>query len=71
VCGWRPEHTCADRIVTAESVSEESLIRTYLAGAALLGFAPEECVVFEDAASARKLEGGWLYGGGYSVFSLD
>jgi sugar-phosphatase len=26
----------------------------YLAGAALLGFAPEECVVFEDAASGAK-----------------
>jgi sugar-phosphatase len=26
----------------------------YLAGAALLGFAPEECVVFEDAASGTK-----------------
>ena len=26
----------------------------YLAGAALLGFKPEECVVFEDAASGAK-----------------
>jgi sugar-phosphatase len=41
-----------DRIVTAESVNEgKPHPAPYLAGAALLGFAPEECVVFEDAAS--------------------
>jgi sugar-phosphatase len=44
-----------DRIVTAESVSEgKPHPAPYLAGAALLGFAPEECVVFEDAASGTK-----------------
>ena len=41
-----------ERIVTAESVSEgKPHPAPYLAGAALLGLAPEECVVFEDAAS--------------------
>jgi len=40
------------RIVTAESVSEgKPHPAPYLAGAALLGFRPEDCVVFEDAAS--------------------
>jgi sugar-phosphatase len=34
-----------DRLITAESITE---------GAALLGFAPEDCVVFEDAASGTK-----------------
>jgi sugar-phosphatase len=44
-----------ERIVTAESVSEgKPNPAPYLAGAALLGFAPEECVVFEDAASGTK-----------------
>ncbi|MGD0631903.1 MAG: HAD-IA family hydrolase [Terracidiphilus sp.] len=44
-----------DRIVTAESVSEgKPHPAPYLAGAALLGFAPEECVVLEDAASGVK-----------------
>jgi len=44
-----------DRIVTAESVSEgKPHPAPYLAGAALLGLAPEECVVFEDAASGTK-----------------
>jgi sugar-phosphatase len=44
-----------DRIVTAESVVEgKPHPAPYLAGAALLGFAPEECVVFEDAASGVK-----------------
>ena len=44
-----------DRIVTAESVRNgKPHPDPYLAGAALLGFAPEECVVFEDAASGTK-----------------
>jgi sugar-phosphatase len=44
-----------DRIITAESVSEgKPHPAPYLAGAALLGFAPEECVVFEDAASGAN-----------------
>jgi len=44
-----------DRIVTAESVNEgKPHPAPYLAGAALLGFAPEQCVVFEDAASGAK-----------------
>jgi sugar-phosphatase len=44
-----------DRIITAESVSEgKPHPAPYLAGAALLGFAPEDCVVFEDAASGTK-----------------
>ena len=44
-----------DRIVTAESVNEgKPHPAPYLAGAALLGFAPEDCVVFEDAASGTK-----------------
>jgi len=44
-----------ERIITAESVSEgKPHPAPYLAGAALLGFAPEECVVFEDAASGTK-----------------
>jgi sugar-phosphatase len=44
-----------ERIITAESVSEgKPNPAPYLAGAALLGFAPEDCVVFEDAASGTK-----------------
>ena len=44
-----------DRIVTADDVSEgKPHPAPYLAGAALLGFAPEDCVVFEDAASGTK-----------------
>lgn len=44
-----------DRIVTAESVREgKPHPAPYLAGAALLGLRPEECVVFEDAASGAK-----------------
>jgi mannitol-1-/sugar-/sorbitol-6-phosphatase len=44
-----------ERIVTAESVSQgKPDPAPYLAGAALLGFAPEECVVFEDATSGTK-----------------
>ena len=40
------------RLVTAESVSEgKPNPAPYLAGAALLGYAAEECVVFEDSAS--------------------
>lgn len=43
------------RIVTAESVSEgKPHPAPYLAGAALLGLAPKDCVVFEDAASGTK-----------------
>jgi sugar-phosphatase len=44
-----------ERIITAESVTEgKPHPAPYLAGAALLGFAPEDCVVFEDAASGTK-----------------
>lgn len=44
-----------DRIVTADDVTEgKPHPAPYLAGAALLGFAPEDCVVFEDAASGTK-----------------
>jgi sugar-phosphatase len=44
-----------ERIVTADDVSEgKPHPAPYLAGAALLGFGPEECVVFEDAASGVK-----------------
>jgi sugar-phosphatase len=44
-----------ERLVTAESVSRgKPDPAPYLAGAAILGFAPEECVVFEDAASGTK-----------------
>ena len=39
-------------LVTAETVNEgKPHPAPYLAGATLLGFAPEECVVFEDSAS--------------------
>ena len=41
-----------DQLVTAETVSEgKPNPAPYLAGAALLRLAPEECVVFEDSAS--------------------
>jgi sugar-phosphatase len=41
-----------ERLVTAETVNEgKPNPAPYLAGAALLGLAPEECVVFEDSAS--------------------
>jgi sugar-phosphatase len=41
-----------ERLVTAETVQEgKPNPAPYLAGAALLGFAPEECLVFEDSAS--------------------
>ena len=44
-----------ERIVTADSVSRgKPHPAPYLAGAALLGFAPEQCVVFEDAASGAQ-----------------
>jgi len=44
-----------ERIITAESVSQgKPHPAPYLAGAALLGFAPEECVVFEDAESGTR-----------------
>jgi sugar-phosphatase len=44
-----------ERLITANQVIEgKPLPAPYLAGAALLGFAPEECVVFEDAASGTK-----------------
>ena len=44
-----------ERIITAESVTEgKPHPAPYLAGAALLGFAPGECVVFEDAASGAN-----------------
>jgi len=43
------------RIVSADSVREgKPHPAPYLAGAALLGFKPEECVVFEDAASGTQ-----------------
>lgn len=44
-----------ERIVTAEKVQEgKPHPAPYLAGAAALGFKPEECVVFEDAASGAQ-----------------
>jgi sugar-phosphatase len=44
-----------ERIVTAETVSHgKPDPAPYLAGAALLGLAPQECVVIEDAASGTK-----------------
>lgn len=44
-----------ERFIMAESVSEgKPHPAPYLAGAALLGFPPEKCVVFEDAASGAK-----------------
>jgi len=44
-----------DRIVTADDVTEgKPHPAPYLAGAALLGFAPEDCVAFEDAASGTQ-----------------
>jgi mannitol-1-/sugar-/sorbitol-6-phosphatase len=50
-CGIPVPH----RIITAESVSQgKPHPAPYLAGAALLGFAPEESVVFEDAASGAQ-----------------
>jgi len=44
-----------DRIVNANSVAQgKPHPAPYLAGAELLGLRPEECVVFEDAASGAK-----------------
>jgi sugar-phosphatase len=44
-----------ERIVTSETVSQgKPHPDPYLAGAALLGFAPAECVVFEDAPSGTR-----------------
>jgi mannitol-1-/sugar-/sorbitol-6-phosphatase len=44
-----------ERVVTAESVRQgKPDPAPFLAGAALLGFAPEDCVVFEDSASGVK-----------------
>jgi len=44
-----------ERMVTAESVSAgKPDPAPYLAGAALLGLRPEECVVFEDAAAGAQ-----------------
>lgn len=44
-----------ERFVAAELVTQgKPHPQPFLAGAALLGFAPEECVVFEDAASGAK-----------------
>jgi sugar-phosphatase len=43
------------RFITAESVTEgKPNPAPYLAGAALLGLTPQECVVFEDAAAGAK-----------------
>jgi len=44
-----------EKFVTAESVTQgKPHPAPYLAGAKLLGLAPEQCVVFEDAASGTK-----------------
>ncbi len=44
-----------EQMITSESVSAgKPDPAPYLAGAALLGLRPEECVVFEDAASGAK-----------------
>jgi sugar-phosphatase len=44
-----------ERLVTAETVNEgKPHPAPFLAGAALLGLVPEECVVFEDSASGVK-----------------
>ena len=44
-----------ENIITAEMVADgKPHPAPYLAGAALLGLKPEECVVFEDAASGTK-----------------
>ena len=44
--------TVPERLVTAETVQEgKPNPAPYFAGAALLGYAPQECVVFEDSAS--------------------
>jgi sugar-phosphatase len=44
-----------DRIITAESVTRgKPHPEPYRAGAALLGLAPEDCLVFEDSASGVR-----------------
>ncbi len=44
-----------ERLVTAEHVTRgKPHPQPFLAGAALLGFAPEECVVFEDSSSGAQ-----------------
>ncbi len=44
-----------ERIITADDVAEgKPHPAPYLAGAALLGFAPRECVVFEDAPAGAQ-----------------
>jgi sugar-phosphatase len=44
-----------DRLITADSVRQgKPNPAPYLAGAALLGFAPQECVVFEDAGPGTQ-----------------
>lgn len=44
-----------ERLVTADLVTKgKPHPEPFLAGAALLGFAPEECVVFEDSSSGVK-----------------
>jgi sugar-phosphatase len=44
-----------ERLVTANQVTRgKPDPEPFLAGAALLGFAPEECVVFEDSSSGAK-----------------
>jgi mannitol-1-/sugar-/sorbitol-6-phosphatase len=44
-----------DRIITAESVTQgKPHPAPYRAGAALLGLAPEDCLVFEDSASGVR-----------------
>jgi sugar-phosphatase len=44
-----------ERLVTAENVTQgKPDPQPFLVGAELLGFAPEECVVFEDSVSGVK-----------------
>jgi mannitol-1-/sugar-/sorbitol-6-phosphatase len=44
-----------ERMVTAETVAQgKPNPAPYLAGAAILGFAPEECVVFEDSSAGTQ-----------------
>lgn len=44
-----------ERLITANQVTEgKPHPAPFLAGAALLGFAPQECVVFEDSASGAE-----------------
>jgi mannitol-1-/sugar-/sorbitol-6-phosphatase len=44
-----------ERLITADFVTKgKPHPEPYLAGAALLGFAPQECVVFEDSSSGAK-----------------